>query len=79
MNTCTLSQAKSKLGRLADAALRGEPTIIVRSGKMLLLGAYNPPVPVPSRPPGYFADCYGPADFDLERRLSRRLRPRRGR
>jgi len=31
--TYPLHEAKSKLGRLADAALRGEPTVIIRSGK----------------------------------------------
>ena len=40
MNTCSLSEAKSSLGRLADAALQGHPTVISRSGKLLILQAY---------------------------------------
>ena len=43
MKTCTVTQAKSKLGRLADAAIKGEPTVIIRGGKLLILKAYNLP------------------------------------
>ena len=43
MKTCTISQAKSKLGQLADAAIKGEPTVIVRGGKLLILQAYALP------------------------------------
>jgi hypothetical protein len=45
MNTCSLSEAKSSLGRLADAALEGHPTVISRGGKLLILKAYEPPDP----------------------------------
>jgi len=45
MNTCSLSEAKRSLGRLADAALRGHPTVISRGGKLLILRAYEPPDP----------------------------------
>jgi hypothetical protein len=45
MNTCSLSEAKSSLGRLADAALQGHPTVISRGGKLLILQAYDPPDP----------------------------------
>ena len=45
MNTCSLSEAKSSLGKLADAALQGKPTVISRGGKLLILQAYNPPDP----------------------------------
>jgi hypothetical protein len=45
VKTCSLSEAKSSLGRLADAALRGEPTVIVRGGKLLILRAYEPTDP----------------------------------
>jgi len=43
MKTCSLSEAKSALGRLADAALEGHPTVISRGGKSLILRAYEPP------------------------------------
>jgi hypothetical protein len=46
MKTCSLSEAKSSLGRLADEALRGRPTVIARGGKLLILQAYEPPDPV---------------------------------
>ena len=45
MKTCSRSEAKSALGRLADAALQGRPTVISRGGKLLILQAYEPPDP----------------------------------
>ena len=45
MKTCSLSEAKSSLGRLADEALNGHPTVIIRGGKLLILQAYEPPDP----------------------------------
>ena len=43
MKRCSLSEAKSSLGRLADDALQGHPTVISRGGKLLILRAYDPP------------------------------------
>jgi hypothetical protein len=43
MKTCTLSQANSRLGKLADRALRGDPTVIPRGGKLVILQAYQLP------------------------------------
>jgi hypothetical protein len=43
MKTCTLSQAKSGLGKLADRALKGNPTVIPRGGKLVILQAYQLP------------------------------------
>jgi Antitoxin Phd_YefM, type II toxin-antitoxin system len=43
MKTCTVSEAKSKLGELADAAIKGKPTVIVRGGKLVILQAYDLP------------------------------------
>jgi hypothetical protein len=45
MKTCSLSEAKSSLGRLADDALQGHPTVISRGGKLLILRAYEPSDP----------------------------------
>jgi hypothetical protein len=42
MKTCSLSEAKSSLGKLADDALGGHPTVICRGGKLLILRAYEP-------------------------------------
>jgi hypothetical protein len=42
MKTCSLSEAKSSLGRLADAALQGHPAVISRGGKLLILRVYEP-------------------------------------
>jgi hypothetical protein len=38
-----LTEAKSKLGELADAAIKGKPTVIVRGGKLVILQAYELP------------------------------------
>ena len=43
MKTCNLSQAKSALGKLADQALKGHPTVIPRGGKLVILQAYELP------------------------------------
>ena len=43
MKTCTLSKAKSALGKLADEALKGRPTVIPRGGKLVILQAYHLP------------------------------------
>ena len=43
MKTCSLSRAKSSLGKLADEALKGRPTVIPRRGKLVILRAYELP------------------------------------
>ena len=69
MKTCSITEAKGKLGKLADAALQGKPTIISRGGKLVVIQAYHAAEPVRPRPPGYFADCYSDkAEIDLENR-----------
>jgi hypothetical protein len=58
METLSLSQAKQRLGKVADAVLRGKPVLIIRKSKLLILQAYEMPEPVPLRPPGFFHDLY---------------------
>ena len=43
MKGCSLSQAKGNLGKLADRALKGDPTVISRGGKLVILQAYELP------------------------------------
>ena len=43
MKSCSLSKAKGSLGKLADQALRGHPTVIPRGGKLVVLQAYELP------------------------------------
>ena len=43
MKTCSLSAAKGALGKLADQALKGRPTVIPRAGKLVILQAYQLP------------------------------------
>jgi hypothetical protein len=42
MKTCSFREAKRSLGRLADDALKGRPTVIVRGNRLLILQAYMP-------------------------------------
>ena len=43
MKTCSLSEAKGALGKLADQALQGRPTVIPRGGKLVILQACQLP------------------------------------
>lgn len=43
MKTCTLSHATEILGKLADEALKGRPTVISRGNKWVILQAYELP------------------------------------
>jgi hypothetical protein len=43
MKTCSLSEAKGSLGKLADRALKGQPTVIPRGGKLVILQEYRLP------------------------------------
>ena len=56
--TVSISEAKQRLGEIADRAIEGEHILIVRKSKLLMLKPVELPEPVPMRPPGYFADCY---------------------
>jgi hypothetical protein len=58
MQTMSVSQAKQRLGKVADDALKGKPVLIIRKSKMLILQAYELPEPIPLRPPGYFRGLY---------------------
>ena len=71
VQTLQLSEAKAKLGRIADDALAGKPVLIRRKGKLLSLVAYQPPETV-VREPGYFRECY--ADEAEQRREAKRVR-----
>ncbi|MFZ0918395.1 MAG: hypothetical protein WAN04_16005 [Candidatus Udaeobacter sp.] len=56
--TVSISEAKQRLGEIADRAIEGEHIVIVRKSKLLVLKPLELPQPVPLRPPGYFEDCY---------------------
>jgi hypothetical protein len=56
--TVSISEAKQRLGEMADRAIDGEHIVIVRKSKLLVLKPLELPEPVPMRPPGYFQDCY---------------------
>lgn len=57
----SISEAKQRLGEIADRALAGEQIVIVRKSKLLVLTQLEIPEPIPMRPPNYFADCYDAA------------------
>lgn len=56
--TISISEAKQRLGEIADRAIEGDHIVIVRKSKLLVLKPMELPEPVPIRPPGYFEDCY---------------------
>jgi hypothetical protein len=54
----SISEAKQRLGEIADRAIKGERIVIIRKSRLLVLKELEIPDPVPLRPPGYFDDCY---------------------
>ncbi|MGH7939025.1 MAG: type II toxin-antitoxin system Phd/YefM family antitoxin, partial [Bryobacteraceae bacterium] len=50
--TVSISEAKQRLGEIADRALEGEQIVIVRKSKLLVLKQLEMPEPVPMRPHG---------------------------
>jgi prevent-host-death family protein len=56
--TVSISEAKQRLGEIADRALDGEQIIIVRKSGLLVLKPLEIPEPVPMRPARYFESCY---------------------
>ena len=70
--TVSISEAKQRLGEIADRALEGEQIVIVRKSKLLVLKQLELPEPVPMRPDGYFEDCYDKAEAKNSNRLAAR-------
>lgn len=65
MKTLSISDAKQSLGRVADQIVdSGEPVVLVRGSKLLILQPYDPPAPIPNHPVGYFADAMTPEEID---------------
>jgi len=71
MKSLSISEAKRRLGAMADEALRGEKVIIIRKSRLLTLQEYQPVESIPLRPPGYFKDCYTKADVKELNRLAK--------
>jgi hypothetical protein len=69
--TVSISEAKQRLGEIADRAL-GEQIVIVRKSRLLVLKELEIPEPVPMRPPGYFDDCYDKAAAKESNKLGAR-------
>ncbi len=74
MQTISVSQAKQRLGKVADDALKGKPVLIIRKSKLLILQAYEFPEPIPLRPPGYFRDLYSKEETEEVNYLASRAR-----
>ncbi len=53
-NTLTISQARSKLGRLADQAVKGKSVYLKRGEHLLRLERVTRKGAIPQRPFGYF-------------------------
>lgn len=70
--TVSISEAKQRLGEIADRAIEGEQIVIVRKSKLLVLKQLELPDPVPMRPHGYFDDCYDNAAVKESNKLAAR-------
>ena len=70
MKTLSISEAKAHLGEMADMALKGEPVLIVRKSRLLVLKEFDFPEPIPVRASGYFDDCYSKAEVKESNRLA---------
>jgi len=68
--TVSISEAKQRLGQIADRAIKGEHIVIVRKSKLLVLKPLELPEPVPMRPSGYFRDCYDQEQAKESNRLA---------
>ena len=71
MKTFSISEAKRRLGAVADEALHGEKIIIIRKSRLLMLQEYQPVESIPLRPPGYFKDVYTKAEIKELNRLAK--------
>jgi hypothetical protein len=67
----SVSVAKTYLGRLMEKAGKGEIVYIERGRRRFALQEIPLIDPVPIRPAGYFADCYGKAEIREENRLAK--------
>lgn len=72
LTTVSISEAKQRLGEIADRAIEGEQIVIVRKSKLLVLKQLELPEPVPMRPHGYFDDCYDIAAVKESNKLAAR-------
>lgn len=70
--TVSISEAKQRLGEIADRAIEGEQIVIVRKSKLLVLKQLEMPEPVPMRPHGYFDGCYDKAEAKESNKLATR-------
>lgn len=69
-HTVSISEAKQRLGEIADRAIESEQIVIVRKSKLLVLKPLEIPEPVPMRSPGYFGDCDDKAAAKESNRLA---------
>jgi len=70
--TISISEAKQRLGEIADRAIQGEQIVIIRKSRLLVLKELEIPEPIPIRPPGFFDDCYDRIAVKKSNSLGRR-------
>jgi hypothetical protein len=73
MEILTLSQAKPKMGRLIEQALRGEAVLIRKGSHLVQLTEYVMPEPIPERPVGYFRRAA--AEYEIANRAPVNIAP----
>jgi hypothetical protein len=67
----SLSNAKTHLGRLVEKASKGQTVYIMRGERRFMLQEVSPIDPIPIRPAGYFANCYGKEEIQEQNRLAK--------
>jgi prevent-host-death family protein len=66
MHTINIHEAKTHLSKLIEGVVKGEPFIIAKSGKpMVVVTAYSEPEPPPMKRIGFMEGAFAvPDDFD---------------
>jgi hypothetical protein len=73
MEILTVAQAKPRMGRLIDRALKGKSVVIRKGKKMVQLTEFVVPEPIPERPVGFFRRR--PADYATANRTAANAAP----
>ncbi|SRR5258707_4868995 len=71
LDSFSLSNAKTYLGRLMEKASKGDNVYITRGERRFILKEVPPIDPIPIRPEGHFANCYSNQEIREQNRLAK--------
>lgn len=69
--TPSIGSIKENLEDVIDKALAGEPTLVEREGRFVIIQACPAPELIPDRPPGSFLHLYTEEEVAREDRLAK--------